>query len=310
MAQSTTTPPSGQQRHHKYGQCYTHLAAADVDANEKVSQTEFVACVADWTAGALRDWDALGSFLQSVYTTLDDGSGGISIAGLSTTTAVTTLPAVDEICEAIVKGMLQAFDAVEIPPTRCSIFLSMGDADKDNQLTPSEFPTFVKAVAQHYQPGGDSSLIDPSNELPALLQRVFEDFQTDANVIDVSGSRLGTPPANPTRGPIYTSLCRQTLVAVAALHRVVQTTTLAPVAAPPPSSNVRFCVTALRASDGDRNGQLNTTEYVRFVNVVSGNQYISRNYDTLPTVLQQNFVAYTNGNEWIATDIGTPSTTT
>lgn len=165
--------------------------------------------------------------------------------------------------------------------------MSIGDQNKDNLLAREEFPRFVNPLSQNLY-----GLV-PFNTLPLPVQLVFDEFaDTTTDAIDVTGTRPGTQPT-PERVPILTSLCEQTLVAI----EVGQEAATIPPTEPPPAFVLSFqlCRTAMAASDlAPRDELLDSAEYARFLNIISGNRYPERNYDLLPELLQGNFVQYSN----------------
>jgi hypothetical protein len=62
-----------------------------------------------------------------------------------------------------------------------------------------------------------------------------------------------------------------------------------------PSIDLERCPRAIAISNISRDELLSSDEYVRFVNRLSDNQWVSESYDTLPFELQDNFVQLADG---------------
>ena len=190
----------------------------------------------------------------------------------------------DSLCDAIFSGILSALQ-ITVNYRRCYISLSLGDQDRNTQLTREEFPKYANlASGQKY----GSSV--PFGDLPVPMQLIFDDF-AQAGIIDITGAQSGTQPTA-EREPILQSLCKQTLVAVEAGDNV---STPAPTESPGKIVlDSRYCITAMAASDLNRDSQMDSDDYARFINTVSGNGYPARQFDLLPQILQDNFISNAN----------------
>jgi hypothetical protein len=272
-----------------YGECYRHLFSSDADQNTFLSQVEFSDALRRVTYGAVEsDFASLPASLLSAYATRAQGGSGVFIQGTvpGVPPSASQKVVLDGLCEDIYVGVL---DALSIPVNfaRCYLYLSIGDLSRNSELTRSEFPRYANQVSDNRY--GPSITFEG---LPLPMQLVFSDFAiTPNNIVNITGTKPGSSPP-PELEPIVHSLCRQTLVAVAAGEQVA---TQAP--SPPPQAvtfTFRFCTTAMAVGDQNRDSQMSSNDYARFVNTLSGQKYPSLIFEQLPTVLQENFISKTN----------------
>ena len=283
------------------------MTAADANQNTFLAQNEFVDFVHRLTYGAVdAPFANLGATLQAVYSSRVEGIE-LPITGASPTTVASPSQQsfLNSLCADTILGLLEALTiVVDIP--KCFLFMSIGDAlDRNNLLTREEFPRYANALSQNLY---GSVAFDG---LPLPIQLVFDDFadpSTDA--IDITGTRPGTQPSV-DREAILSSLCRQSLVAIEAGKNddLPPPTEDSPEALAP---TFRFCKTAMTAADMSRDQQMDTGDYARFVNILSGNGYPSKDYELLPELLKTNFIEHSNDSGVVnisGSRPGTPSIT-
>lgn len=193
-----------------------------------------------------------------------------------------------------------------IQRAQCNTALAIADLSRDNQMDESEFVRFVNRLSSNaYR---DSTF----SQLPGNVQATFSKFATNG-AVDVTGSKPGQT-ATGAQDELLDALCCETDVAVSNPGSPVATPTLPPVdggggggddddddgAAGPDCTGTipqTQCNTALAIADLSRDDLMNQVEYLRFVNRLSNNAYLTAQFATLPDSLQSNFqkFATTNG---------------
>jgi len=281
-----------------YDECKKHLTAADADANGSLSPTEFSDAIQRITYGAVT---SLSTFVLPSNTLV-----------LSNTEAVDTTCA--NLYPALVAALNLPLPGGVMKTSQCFLYMTIGDGNRNGLLErDSEYPRYLAAWSQKLDLGAQPTTYEA---LTTPLQVVFDEFaQSGAtSAIDVTGTRPSTQPTA-VRLPIMTSLCHQTVVALAAADHVLRTTTPTTTVVPPntsdggsssslSSTDLRFCQTAMLAADRDRNLALDDTEFVRFVSTLARRVVVDdiaavatalapdALYDTLPTELQTVFATH------------------
>jgi hypothetical protein len=284
----------------QYGNCFSFIKQADVDNDRILTEAEFVGLVRLVTSGAIAGDDPAFSALPAAVSNLyvvpfGDTSGGVDISAIDFTLAAAAV--MESFCFSLYPVLAEAL-GVTTTQRQCFVAIIIGDTSRDNNLVrESEFVRFANQMA-----GGVYGISIPFDDLPDPVNAIYEDFSSASEgvSINVSGTKPGTIPTD-AELPFLQNLCFQLSVAIIAGEQepLVEPTPSGPGPTPAPavvvvveSPTVSFsvCRNGLIVSDLNRNDFLDEDEYLRFVNRLSNNEWIAETYDTIPAVLQENFV--------------------
>jgi hypothetical protein len=294
----------------QYANCFGFLAQADAVNDRILSEAGFTELVRLMTSGAIDEpvFSALPVAVSDLYVVpFGDATGGVDIMGID---GGADSAAMEAFCFSIYPVLADAL-GVTTTERQCFVAMTIGDTNRNDLIVQeSEFVRFANQMS-----GGEFGISIAFDDLPDPVNAVFEDFSTGSGggqSINVTGSKPGTTPTA-TELVFLQNLCFQISVAIIAGQQepLVNPSpsgpvpTPAPVSVPAPvvtSPTVSFavCRNGLIVSDLDRNDFLNEEEYVRFVNRLADNEWITETYDTIPAVLQENFVQLVDSTGQIA----------
>jgi hypothetical protein len=176
--------------------------------------------------------------------------------------------------------------------SNCNTALSIADLSRDNLMDESEYVRFVSRLSSNQYAGSSF------DQLPGSIQQNFDKFATTNGQIDIFGSKPGQSPT-PEQDDFLDSLCCETDLAV---QNPGEGSPVAPTpsggqepSAPtpaesfPPTFADAFCRTAMASSDFNRDDKLDESEYVRFLNRLTGSDFASLTFEELDEPLQANF---------------------
>lgn len=184
-----------------------------------------------------------------------------------------------------------------IQRSQCNTALAIADLSRDDQMDPSEYVRFVNRLSSNAYQGATF------DALPGNIQSTFEKFATDASVVDVTGSKPGQTPTA-AQDVMLDALCCETDLAIQNPGLPVSSPTKAPSEnaggeGPDCSGTISQaqCNTAIAIADLSRDDLMDESEYVRFINRLSNNEYSGVEFDALPAGLKSNYdkFAVTNG---------------
>ena len=186
---------------------------------------------------------------------------------------------------------------------QCFIAMAIGDTTRDNFL--SQDPEYVRFINQL---SGNRYAGSTFAGLPQAIQQNFDSFSDENGQINVSGSKPGSNPSADEEA-FLKSICDTT---IALLNDPNPPTGPAPTAPPGPVPTVPpapptgggggascdgtvargACNTALAIADLSRDNLVNESEFLRFVNRLSSNEYGGVAFDDLPGSLKAVFSKY------------------
>jgi hypothetical protein len=266
-----------------------------VDNDRILTEAEFAGLVRLMTSGAIAGDDpafsALPVEVSDMYVVpFGDTSGGMDVSAIDLTSAAAA--EMESFCFSLYPVLADAL-GVTITERQCFVAMTIGDTDRNNLVVrESEFVRFANQMS-----GGEYGLSIPFDDLPDPVNAVYEDFSSASEGVSISvmGSKPGSTPTD-TELPYLQNLCFQLSVAIIAGEQEPLVASTVPTPAPDvvvvesPTVSFAVCRNGLIVSDLDRNDFLDEDEYLRFVNRLSNNEWIAETYDTIPAVLQGNFV--------------------
>ncbi|KAL3921946.1 MAG: hypothetical protein SGILL_002477 [Bacillariaceae sp.] len=176
---------------------------------------------------------------------------------------------------------------------QCNTALSIADLSRDDLMDETEYVRFVNRLANNEYAG---STFD---QMPGNIQQNFDKFAETNEQINIFGSKPGQSPS-PEQDDFLDALCCETDLAVQ--NPGAGTPTVPPpsggepsVPGPaesfPPTFQDTICRTAMASSDFNRDDNLDETEYVRFLNRLTSNEFAGLSFVDLDETLQANFVS-------------------
>jgi len=179
---------------------------------------------------------------------------------------------------------------------QCKIALSVGDIDRDNLLSKSEYLRFVN---QFDKSNTNSAYIEVANydELPQNLKGNFDSFSDPAlSRIDISGVKPGQTPTS-AQDTQLNNLCSSTY---SKLNDAGDQANPDPTTDDTPDTGADCnaavdrgrCNVDLSVSDTNQNNLLDESDYVKFVNRLSSNQYTDYQIERLPSNIKQNYYRF------------------
>ncbi len=178
---------------------------------------------------------------------------------------------------------------------QCKIALSVGDIDRDNLLSKSEYLRFVN---QFDKSNTNSAYIEVSNydELPQNLKENFDSFSDPALIrIDIVGAKPGQTPTS-AQNMQLNNLCSSTY---SKLNDAEDQANPGPPDDTPDTGvdcNAAVdrgrCNVDLSVSDTNQNNLLDEIDYVKFVNRLSSNQYTDYQIERLPSNIKRNYYRF------------------
>jgi hypothetical protein len=191
-----------------------------------------------------------------------------------------------------------------IPRNQCNTALAIADLSQDNLLNDEEFVRFVNRLSSNQYDG------DTFETLPENIKGVYDKFAVTDGQVDIFGSKPGQT-ADEVQDEFINDFCCETDVAVAnpGDPSPPSSSTPPPVSGPtsePPSGEPPTdgggsgtddvdctgtvdrtqCNTALSIADLSRDDLLDESEYVRFINRLSNNEYSGQLFSDLPGNIQ------------------------
>jgi hypothetical protein len=236
--------------------CTEALTAADADADDLLSEAEFVQAASSMSHGALSataDFATLEAALVDAYSS---AAAAAAAGGSATTSEQVSIANVslldDDFCASIYTGLVTAL-GITTTTAQCYLALSIGDsaAGRDDLLVELEFPVFVNYLSSNFFGAAGDVTMDA---LPDYLQNIFTEFSSTAGgpaSIDITGTKPGQTPSAEL-APVMESLCAQTVVGVAAAKGggvvVAPPSPTAPAVVPSPTAAVPATTAAPAAS--------------------------------------------------------------
>jgi hypothetical protein len=316
----TSTPTTG------YNGCKAQILAADADNNDQLTRAEYATLIAALTNNEIENelpitlvaaFNVLLASSTISTSTPHDANDGMAVISLKTTAGGNDNILVQRICNVVYAALVETL-GITTTDQQCFIAMTLADINRDNFLTnrneeevqsqEQEYGRFIARLFPRYYP--TTAGAPHYQDLPDTVRAVLHGLEGDASgAIDVSGSRPGASLTDAQLGALR-NVCRQVLVAVTvnppppSLSEPPASNTGggaaaadAPTPAPASSSSQlppRNCLIAITVSDVNRDDMLNTEEYVRFVNRLSGNAWVGESFDMLPVVLRANYEQLAN----------------
>ena len=179
---------------------------------------------------------------------------------------------------------------------QCKIALAVGDIDRDDSLSQSEYLRFVNQLSTKILDDQNSDFVAFSSydELPQGLKDNYDYFMDpETGKIDISGSKPGQA-TTPEQDMQLVELCNLTSEEIRDFD---DQNTEAP-SGNNMSNDEKDCSTTLdrgkcnvdlSISDSYQNDLLDESDYVKFVNRLSSNEYANYQFEQLPTNIKNNF---------------------
>jgi len=193
--------------------------------------------------------------------------------------------------------------------TQCTNAMAFSDLSRNGDLNKDEYLRFINRLTSNEYLGQSFST------LPQPLQDNYDQLADENGVIEIAGSRPGQTPTAEEAAHL-TNVCTSTDKAIQSKDSggggdgptpTPPSEPTAPTPEPPsqpsaptePKIELEYltCTRYMALSDISRDDELNQVEYVRFVNMISGNQWQGVSYADLPQPLRSNFDA-------LAADVG------
>eukprot|EP00980_Cylindrotheca_fusiformis_P004829 scaffold1034_cov127-Cylindrotheca_fusiformis.AAC.10 len=164
---------------------------------------------------------------------------------------------------------------------QCFIFISIGDTNRNNLLTQSEYVTFLNRLSDNRFAGLQFS------EIPLRFRTFFDEVSGEGG-IDVSGSKPGQTPS-PTEAQFLDSFCEDSKELLSVTDPPAQQPAGPPTASCDDSISRQQCYIDMSIADRNRDSFIIESEYVRLVNRLSDNEYEGAAFDELPAAIRGNF---------------------
>lgn len=275
----------------QYGNCFGQILRADGNADQLLSPSEYAHLITSITSDALSEpYGNLAIDLVDVFVASQQSEGVDISAILSDAGDVT---AVESFCFSVYTALVEVLQVI-ITQQQCLVSMAVYDRNRDDLLDLVEYINFAARLEGGVYVGSKDH-----------LRAIFDDWSND-DAISVVGSKPGSLPTDSELVSLE-NLCRQVFVAIAVSENPPEAL---PTPAPfgsgqsmttsaPTISESRQCSLSILVSNLNRDDLLNSQEYVRFVNRLSENQWVSESYDTLPVELRDNFVRLMDETEQI-----------
>ena len=245
---------------------------------------------------------------QAIQLALVQQGGNITL--LPTPAPIVTLPSTPSPTPAkqVFPGsMLPTAAPLSVVQTlQCKSAMTRADANSDNQLDSTEYLTFINALST-------GTLSYPNvSDLPTVLANNFVTLATNygtGNAIDIAGSKPYDSPSAAQSQEIN-SICAATWQAI---DQVLAGVTPSPAGNQPSatssptntmnntvSSTFYYqCTVAMLYGDLNRDNELVSSEYVRFIDRLENPNPTWTNFSMLPTIFQNNFDSLAGSNGFI-----------
>lgn len=178
---------------------------------------------------------------------------------------------------------------------QCKVAMAVGDIDKDDLLSRSEYLRFVNQLGSKIWNDPDTDYVQYSgfDALPQSLKGNFDSFANPTiSRIDISGAKPGQV-ATSEQATKLNDLCDMTALKILDSKddpgQIEQPYTNNPSADCNEIVDRGACNVDLSTSDISRNNLLDESEYVRFVNRLTSNEYSGIQYSQLPLNIKQNY---------------------
>jgi hypothetical protein len=286
----------------QYGSCFSQILWADGDADRLLSSSEYAHLITRVTSDAISEpYDDLEIDLVNVFVASQQSVDGVDISAILSDAGDVT--AVESFCFSMYTALV---DVLQISTTQqqCLVSMAVYDRNRDDLLDLEEYIRFAARLEGGVSVGSKD-----------LLRSIFDEWAKN-DTISVVGSKPGSLPTD-SEIVLLENLCRQVLIAITVSENPPEALpTPAPfgsgqsmITPAPTIPGRRLCFISLVISDLDRNDLLNSQEYVRLVNRLSQNQWVSESYETLPMKLRDNFVRLVDETDQIPVFASKPGRT-
>jgi hypothetical protein len=269
--------------------CINAMAQADVNKDEALASNEYTSFVNILGQNTFpKAFRYLNESLTAIYKARRDVSV-IHVPGIrSDPIPSANATALDGLCNEVWTAIIILSNGLITPPTNeskcpepanitddqlitCQTAMIIGDMNRDDKLDELEWIRFLNRLTLNNY----LSVLQIS-ELPAAFQVAFAASAEGLNYVDVAGSKPATTPTTANLDHLR-FVCAQVYGAI----NCVDTSAL--------GGNVtleehgglsdadfRACTVSLTISDIDRNEQIDEVEYVRFLDRLTANEYVSK----------------------------------
>jgi hypothetical protein len=258
--------------------------------NRSEAETDFMP-----TAAASRGQRHLGLKRRMASATI---AAALAISSISGTCATSVLPTTPSLSYTEEKdpftGRTRDLRILQGTIQKCKIALAVGDKNRDDLLDQNEYLRFVNQLGSKIleDEPTDYVAISSFDELSQSLKDDYDYFSNpELGQINISGSKPGDVPT-PIQDVQINELCE-----------LISTKILDPnaIADPDPTDNdapstdcssavgTNQCNIDLSISDSIKNDLLDESDYVKFVNRLSSNQYANTQFGQLPINIKENY---------------------
>jgi len=271
-----------------------------------------------------RNYAANGSEIDPIFIRKANGYGGIPMVGprkrmMSATIALFTIFSIPGTGVAFSSSTTYVdkkdtslvynrdFRNLQESIQECKIALAVGDIDRDDSLSHSEYLRFVNQLSTKILDDQKTVAFSSYDELPQGLKDNY-DYLLDPEIgnIGISGSKPGQE-ATLEQDLQLIELCNLTSEKIRDPDGEHITITDQNTPADPNSSSNNIsniekdcsttldrgkCNVDLSISDSYQNGILDESDYVKFVNRLSSNEYATNRFEQLPSNIRENFYRF------------------
>jgi len=268
-----------------YEPCSSILTSVDADNSKTLEGDEFPQALSGLSAGTVQA-ASLAELPTSLLAIAAEGASLDDIPSLCTS-----------FYEAILEQLGSTADR-----RACATAFIVGDSDRDNVFSRSEYPRFCNRLSLGVYDLGLSF-----QDLPLRVQRIFDLFAAD-DTVDIYGGKMAHTGATDVQLANAMNFCRQTTIAIALAERVspeepaeapVEAPVKAPVTTPmdPPvdsplqqkySFDLDVCRRQISLSDRSRDQAFDRSEYAIFCSRLSDGDFADT-FEELPAVIQRSF---------------------
>lgn len=170
---------------------------------------------------------------------------------------------------------------------QCYIFISIGDTNRNNILTETEYVTFLNRLSDNKFAGLEF------DDLPQRFRGYFDEVSAVGG-IDVSGSKPGQTPTT-SQAEFLEGFCEDSKELLLATDAPADQPVGPPTASCDGTIDKQQCYIDMSIADRNRDSFLVESEYVRLVNRISDNEYDGSAFDDLPASIRGNFFNLADG---------------
>ena len=271
-----------------------HISRHDTERNSVTNSSEAETYFIS-TAAARRGQRHLGLKRRMASATIAAALAISSISGTGATSILPTTPSLlytEENNPSI--GRTRDFRIMQGTIQKCKIALAVGDKDRNNLLDQNEYLRFVNKLGSKIleDEPTDYVAISSFDELSQSLKDDYDYFSNpELGQINISGSKPGDVPT-PIQDVQINELCELTSSKILDPNTTTDrdlTDDTNPSTDCSGTVATNECNIDLSISDSVKNDLLDESDYVKFVNRLSSNEYANTQFGQLPINIKENY---------------------